>query len=78
MKNSKIQKALSGIEWAIAQSVGEPRQPDEFTCIEFMKAGGGTSKASASSRLNRMFNEGMLKKRQFSIDGNSHTLYRKA
>jgi len=78
MKNAKTKKALSGIEWAIAQAVGEPRHADEFTCVEFMKAGGGDSRASASSRLNRMVNDGMLTKRSFSIDGSNCTLYRKA
>jgi hypothetical protein len=78
MKNTKTEKALSSLDWAIAQSVGEPRQPDEFTCIEFMKAGGGGSRPSASSRLNRMVTDGMLTKRQFSIDGSRCTLYRKA
>lgn len=78
MKNAKTKKALSGIEWAIAQAVGEPRHADEFTCAEFMKAGGGDSRTSASSRLNRMVNDGMLTKRSFSIDGSSCTLYRKA
>ena len=77
MKNEKTKKALSGIEWAIAQTVGEPRHADEFTCIEFMNAGGGDSRASASSKLNRMVNDGKLTKRPFSIGGSSCTLYRK-
>ena len=78
MKNEKAQRALSGIEWAIAQSVGEPRHPDEFTCAEFMKAGGGTSRDSAASRLTKLVNEGKLTKRLFSVDGSNCALYRKA
>ena len=77
MKNAKTEKALSGIEWAIAQAFGEPRHADEFTCVEFMKAGGGSSRSAASSRLNRMVADGMLTKRPFSIGGSNCTLYRK-
>ena len=77
MKNAKTEKALSSLEWAIAQSFGDPRHADEFTCVEFMKAGGGDSRSSASSRLNKMVNDGKLTKRPFSIGGSSCTLYRK-
>ncbi len=78
MKNAKTEKALSSLDWAIAQTVGEPRHVDEFTCAEFMTAGGGNSRAAAASRLNRMVTDGMLTKRPFSMDGSSYTLYRKA
>jgi hypothetical protein len=78
MKNAKTEKALSGIEWAIAQSIGYPRQKDEFTSIEFFEMGGGSSRAAAESRLRRMVSNGDLLKRPLCIDGSRYMLYRKA
>jgi len=78
MKNAKTKKALSGIEWAIAQSVGKPRQEDEFTCEEFQRLGGGSTRGAAESRLKRMVSNGELLKRPSCINGSRCTLYRKA
>jgi len=78
MKNTKTEKALSGLEWAISQSVGAPRQEDEFTCEEFLQLGGGASRSSAEAKLKRMVSNGGLLKRPFCINGNRCSLYRKA
>jgi arsenate reductase-like glutaredoxin family protein len=78
MKNTKTEKALSSLEWAIAQSVEPPRQEDEFTCEEFLQLGGGASRSSAEAKLKRMVSNGDLLKRPFCVNGNRCTLYRKA
>jgi len=78
MKNTKTEKALSGLEWAISQSVGAPRQEDEFTCEEFLQLSGAASRSSVESKLKRMVNNGGLLKRPACVNGNRCTLYRRA
>jgi len=78
MKNTKTEKALSSLEWAIAQSIEPPRQEDEFTCEEFFQLSGAASRGAAESRLKRMVSNGGLLKRPTCINGNRCTLYRKA
>jgi hypothetical protein len=78
MKNIKTEKALSSLEWAIAQSVEPPRQEDEFTCEEFLQLGGAPSRSSAEAKLKRMVSNGGLLKRPSCVNGNRCTLYRKA
>ena len=78
MNNAKTEKALSSLEWAIAQSVVLPRQEDEFTCEEFFQLSGAASRGAAESRLKRMVSNGGLLKRPACINGNRCTLYRRA
>lgn len=78
MKNIKTEKALSGIEWAVSQTIGIPRQPDEFTCYEFMEAAGGLTRGAAESKLRRLVNDGGLTKRKANVDGSICSLYRRA
>jgi len=78
MKNTKTEKALSSLEWAIAQSIEPPRQEDEFTCEEFLQLSGAASRSSVESKLKRMVNNGGLLKRPACVNGNRCTLYRRA
>jgi len=78
MKNTKTEKALSSLEWAIAQSIELPRQEDEFTCEEFLQLSGSVSRASAEAKLKRMVSNGGLLKRPACVNGNRCTLYRRA
>jgi len=70
----KTKQAISSLDWAIAQTVQEPRQPDEFTIAEYAeKAGIGT--AQAGNRLKRLKG---LTSRVVTIKGNRVNLFRKA
>jgi hypothetical protein len=77
MKNAKTEKALSSLEWAIAQSMTSPKQDDEFTTEEFAEST-KTSAAASRSRLNRMVKSGMLVRRKILIESNYTNLFRKA
>jgi predicted transcriptional regulator len=74
---SKTKKALTGLEWAIAQTVEPPKQPDEFTAEELAKASDGNLNA-ARSNLARMFEKGLVTKRSVRHAGKRTNLYRKA
>ena len=77
MKTTNATKsALTGLEWAIAQTVDKPKQPGEFTCQEYVDATGKTEQA-ASSTLKRMVQSGMLVARKVTIKGTRANLYRK-
>ena len=77
MKNIKTEKALSGIEWAVSQTIGIPRQPDEFTIFEYMQAAGCLTRGAAESKLRRLVNDGGLTKRKANVDGSICSLYRR-
>jgi hypothetical protein len=72
----KTKKALTGLEWAINQTVVKPRQADEWTVEEFSKAA-GIPCSTAKSRLASMIDKGQLEKRVISIAGHQTNLYRK-
>jgi hypothetical protein len=74
---SKTKKALTGLEWAIAQTVQEPKQADEFTSEEFILASKLGSR-QARSVLEGMFNRGELTKRKMVIAGRFVNLFKKA
>lgn len=76
MKNEKTKKALSSLEWAIAQTIKEPKSPDEFTAEEFSRAC-NLSSAQTRGKLSRMVERGQLTKRKISICGNQVNLYQK-
>ena len=79
MKNKKTDSALSGLEWAIAQTITAPRQPDEFTSGEFFEASGtGSTIAATRCVLARMVADGRLTRRSASIGGRSVSLYKRA
>ena len=77
MKNSKTEKALTGIEWAIAQTVQKPREEDEFTVKEFREQAGITVDA-AEKHLKRMRNAGQLTCRKVTVNGSQTNFYRRA
>ena len=73
---NKTKKALTGLEWAIAQTIKEPKQPDEFTAEDFT----GASKlgvAQVRGHLTRMVERGQLTKRKILISGKQTNLFRK-
>lgn len=50
MKSAKTKQALSSLDWAIAQTIELPQQPDEFTAYEFAEKA-GVSLPTAKYRL---------------------------
>jgi hypothetical protein len=68
---------LSGLEWALAQTLEQPQQPDEFTSEDFAQSTGRTI-ASARSLLNRMCHDGKLTKRYITVRGNKTCIFAKA
>lgn len=77
MKNAKTEKALSSLEWAIAQSSFTPKQADEFTVEEFAKLA-NIPLESARGRLTKMVKSGMLMKRQILIKSHQTNVFKKA
>ena len=76
MKNEKTKKALTGLEWAIAQTIVAPQNPDEFTAEEFAVSA-EISMSKSRNRLEHMVNAGQLKKRKILKDGKWINLFRK-
>jgi hypothetical protein len=74
---SETKKALTGLEWAIAQTIDKPQQEDEFTAEEFSRAS-NLGITQARNRLDRMTGQGQLSKRKILIDGRQTNLFRKA
>jgi hypothetical protein len=74
---SKTKKALTGLEWAIAQTVQEPKQADEFTAEEFALAS-NLEIGQARNRLDRMTDRGELSKRKILLNGKHKNLFKKA
>ena len=77
MKNEKTKKALTGLEWAIAQTIKEPQHADEFTVDEFSQAGNLTI-PQAQGQLKRMFEHKLLTKRKILMSGKLCNLFKKA
>ena len=73
----KTKKALTGLEWAIAQTIQEPKRPDEFTADEFILASKLESR-QAKRLLEGMFSRGELTKRKMAIGGMSVNVFKKA
>jgi hypothetical protein len=67
---------LSGLEWALSQSVEQPKQADEFTTDDFARAG-NLPVETARDKLNRMVRDGHLTKRMITLNGTRTNLYRK-
>ena len=76
MKNTKTEKALSGLEWAIAQTIPKPKEEDEFTVKEFGERAGITYDV-AEKLLRRMQRAGQLTCRKVGLGGSLTNLYRK-
>jgi len=77
MKISKHTKvALSGLDWAIAQTIDAPRQPDEFTRGDYIEKT-GVSKSTASDKLLALIEAGTLTCRKATISGKASNLYRR-
>lgn len=73
---NKTKKALTGLEWAIAQTIKEPKQPDEFTAQDFAGAS-NLGMAQVRGHLTRMIERGHLTKRKILISGKQTNLFRK-
>ena len=73
----QTKKALTGLEWAIAQTIDEPQQADEFTAEEYARVG-KFDITQSRNRLERMAGKGQLSKRKVLIDGRWTNLFRKA
>jgi environmental stress-induced protein Ves len=65
---------LSSLDWAIAQTYEEPRQPDEFTAREFSEKAGVTIDI-AQKRLAKMPG---IERRLVTLNGTRMLLHRKA
>lgn len=75
--NDKTKKALTGLEWAIAQNADQFIEPDEFTVADFANATKSTSD-SANSKLSRMVQSGKLSVRKLNQFGRLINAYKKA
>ena len=78
MKKSKTAEVISGLEWAIAQTIEKPRDADEFTCEEFRAGCGVMTVAAAYSKLKRMCQDGSLTSRRVTMGGKTINLYKRA
>jgi predicted transcriptional regulator len=75
MKATKATKdALTGLEWAILQTIERPREPDEFTIADMMRESRGGTRYTIQRRLTALVESGACTRRRFGKD----FLYRKA
>jgi len=74
MKSAKTKQALSSLDWAIAQTIELPQQPDEFTAYEFAEKA-GVSLPTAKYRLKACPG---IQKRTATTGGSRINLYRRA
>jgi len=74
MKSAKTQKAISSLDWAIAQTIELPQQADEFTAYEFAEKA-GVSLPTAKYRLKAC--PGIVS-RTATTGGSRINLYRRA
>lgn len=75
--DKKTTAALTGLDWALAELIEQPPQPDEFRGDEFAD-GAGITMAQAHHRLRRMVQNGKLTSRLITTDGKRVNLYRRA
>ena len=73
----QTEKALTGLEWAIAQTIKSPQEDDEFTAEEFAKEA-KLEISQARNRLDHMASRGQLTKRKVSINNRLTNVFRKA
>ena len=70
----ETKSAISSLDWVIAQTIEEPRHPDEFTSKEYADRM-GISPSVAKDRLNRFPG---IAKRSVTLNGTKMNLYRRA
>jgi len=80
--NKKTTAALTGIDWALAETAEQPQQIGvEFTANEFHAASQKSQRpltlSAARNRLLRMAQEGKLVTRQITIGGKRTNLFRR-
>jgi predicted transcriptional regulator len=73
---TKTQKALSALEFAIAQCATHERMDDEFTLAEYVVKT-RINRSTAQQQLDRLVGQGLLTKRKIAIDSRLTNLYRK-
>lgn len=79
--NKKTAAALTGIDWALAETAEQPQQIGvEFTANEFhaaaQKSQTPLTLSAARNRIMRMAREGQLITRKITISGKRTNLYR--
>jgi hypothetical protein len=75
--DKKTTAALTGLDWALAELIEQPPQPDEFRGDEFAD-GAGITMTQAHHRLKRLVHSGKLSSRLITFDGKRVNMYRKA
>jgi hypothetical protein len=75
--DKKTSAALTGLDWALAEIVEKPQQPDEFRCDEFAD-GAGLTMTQSYHRLKRLACSGKLTTRMITVEGKRMNLYRRA
>jgi len=75
--DKKTTTALTGLDWALAELIEQPPQPDEFRGDEFAD-GAGITMAQAHHRLKRLVHAGKLTSRLITVEGKRMNLYRRA
>jgi len=70
------QKALSSLDFAIAESTTPSRIDDEFTLSEYIVKS-KMPRSTAQQNLDNLVRSGVLSKRKISIDGSLCNLFKK-
>jgi hypothetical protein len=73
---------MSSLQFALSNIVDEPQKPDEFSINDFLDEAKKIDKnivlSMVRARIIRMYNEGLLTKRQIRRNGTMVNLYTKA
>lgn len=79
--NKKTATAITGIDWALAELIQKPQQPDEFSAQEFFQASKKNDDTLTleiiRNKLARMVRQGQLVTRKAALAGRQANLYRR-
>lgn len=76
--NDKTKNALSGLEWAISQTIVKAKAEDEFTVQEYHDLAGSMKIQMCRRKLADMCGQGLLNARNGIENGRACIFYRKA
>lgn len=76
--NDKTKNALSGLEWAINQTIVKAKADDEFTVQDYYDLAGGMMMQMCRRKLADMRDQGLLIARNGVDNGRACIFYRKA
>jgi predicted transcriptional regulator len=73
---SETQKAVSSLDFAIAECTRPSKMDDEFTLAEYIVKS-KIPRTTAQQNLDNLVRSGLLSKRKISIDGSLRNLFKK-